>query len=174
MSMNTESPYDSVEYMPLIDVSLTPVCNSTLADRIGPDPRDLRHFTTLHSLRRPEHWSTWLKAAGLPASHCRATRNFENSALARQAAVAGMGVAMSVTGLENYLPGHGDLVQPFTLSVPLDESYGFAWRPSALRSKVARDFIEWFRVERARRERERRDRQSMPSVAPARMASIAV
>jgi LysR family glycine cleavage system transcriptional activator len=160
MSMNTTSPYDNVEYMPLLDAVLSPVCSSALGERIGRDPRNLKDFTTLHSLRRPDHWSTWLRAAGLPASHCKATRTFENSALALQAAITGMGVAMGLTPLANYLPGHGTLVQPFELKVPLAESYGFAWRPSVLRSKVPRALIDWFKAEKDRRDIEMKARST--------------
>jgi LysR family glycine cleavage system transcriptional activator len=144
MSMNTTLMHEGVEYLPLLDVELAPVCAPELAERVGNDPHALAHMTTLHSLRRPDHWSTWLEAAGVEPTMCRATRHFENSALAYQAAVNGMGIAMSLTGTENHLPIYRTMVRPFALQLAIDESYGFAWRPSITKSPPARDFLEWF------------------------------
>jgi LysR family glycine cleavage system transcriptional activator len=145
MSMNTTLEYEGTQYLPLLEVELAPVCTPELAEQLGSDPMSLSRLTTLHSLRRPEHWTKWLEAAGVAPSLCRATRHFENSALAYQASAAGMGVAISVTRPDNFLPVYRGLVRPFELTVPLEETYGFAWRPSALQSQPVRDFIEWFR-----------------------------
>ena len=153
MSMNTTLVHDGVEYLPLLDVELAPVCTHQLAAAIGDDPAALARFTTLHSLRRPDNWNIWLRKAGIPASACRASRNFENSALAYQAAMAGMGVAMSLTGLDNHLPVYRDMAHPFALKVRIDESYGFAWRPSVIASSpAAGHLVEWFAAEKRERD----------------------
>lgn len=149
MSMNTNTMRDGVEYLPLLDVELAPVCTPDFAAEVGEDPQALINLTTLHSLRRPDHWSTWLTAAGVNPNNCRATRHFENSALAYQAAINGLGVAMSLTSLANHLPLYRTVIQPFGLKVAVEESYGFAWRPSAMALPPARNFIGWLREQKA-------------------------
>ncbi|WP_439487109.1 LysR substrate-binding domain-containing protein [Blastomonas fulva] len=148
MSMNTTLAYEGTQYLPLLEVELSPVCTAEIAEQIGDDPAALTQFTTLHSLRRPDHWAKWLEAAGIDPASCRATRHFENSALAYQASVAGMGVAISLTRSDNLLPVYRDLVRPFPLTLPIEESYGFAWRPSALQSPPVADFVAWFREQK--------------------------
>jgi LysR family glycine cleavage system transcriptional activator len=176
MSMNTNMVYDNSDYLPLMDVVLTPICTKDLAAKLGPtpDPADIGAVTTLHSLRRPEYWATWLKAAGVPAARCRLTRHFENSALAEQAANAGMGLAMSMTSIENHLPAFHDLVQPYDLKVRLDETNGFAWRPRIMRSKAARDFIEWFAGQKEQRDLTMAANRTTPPPVLTPMAKVGV
>jgi hypothetical protein len=47
--------------------------------------------------------------------------------------------------MENHLPIYRTMVRPFSLQLPIDESYGFAWRPSIMNSNPAHDFLEWFK-----------------------------
>lgn len=154
MSMNNTLPHEGVDYLPLLEVELAPVCTPELAEQIGDDPMALTEVTMLHSLRRPDHWPIWLREAGVPVTACRATRHFENSALAYQAAVAGMGMAMGLASPKDQLPVYQHMVRPFPISVRIEETYGFAWRPGTLSSKPARQFIEWFEAEKAERESE--------------------
>lgn len=160
MSMNTDLRQHNIEYLPLLNVVLTPICSRSIAGELREDPRRIQHHTMLHSLRRPDHWATWLKAAGLPPQHGRSIRHFENSALAQQAAMCGMGIAMSLTGLENHLPSYREMVQPFELKVALEESYGFAWRPGQGSSKTVRAFIDWLREQKQARAASLVDRSS--------------
>ncbi len=150
MSMNTALAREGIDYLPMLNVVLSPVCSPELAARLSGDPAELADVTMLHSLRRPDHWGMWLRAAGLPASISKSNRHFENSALAFQAATAGMGVAMSLTGIDDHLPVYHNMVQPFALKLPVQESYGFAWRPTVLQSPTARAFIEWITEQQVR------------------------
>jgi len=152
MGMNTLVPLEGVDYLPLLDVVLSPVCTREMAERIGDDPANLPNFTTLHSLRRPEHWLQWLEAAGLSPRSCRASRHYENSALAHQAAVSGMGVAMSLTSIKNHLPAYQSMVHPFPITLPTSESYGLAWRRSTPKSSSARALIDWIDAQKSARD----------------------
>jgi LysR family glycine cleavage system transcriptional activator len=165
MSMNSTSPYSGVEYLPLIQVELSPVCSPELAAQLGKDVAALTRFTMLHSLRRPDHWPIWLREAGIPGPACRSNRHFENSALAFQAAVAGMGVAMGLTSCEDQLPIYRHMVRPFSLTVPLEETYGLSWRPSMLTSNPARSFIDWLVAEKQAHDGARGRRHALGTVA---------
>lgn len=144
--------HSGIEYLPMMDVVLSPICTREMSERIGKDPANLPNFATLHSLRRPEHWQQWFEAAGLSHRACRASRHFENSALAHQAAVTGMGVAMGLTSIENHLPVYQRMVHPFALKIEKDESYGFGWRQGALKSEPAREFITWMDEQKSARD----------------------
>lgn len=154
MSTNTEIPRKGIEYLPLLNVVLTPACLPVIADQMAGDPEALLDQVTLHSIQRPDHWTSWLRAAGVTIQPANGARHFENSALALQAAAAGMGVAMSVTAIDNHLPMFHSVVQPFDLKLTINESYGFAWRTGIERSPLTRNFIEWMSAYKIEREKE--------------------
>ena len=84
----------------LMAEDIFPVCSPALLQAEKPlrRPEDLAHHTLLHATVSREDWQLWLTAAGLPTS--LATRrglSFDQSFMAIQAAMDGLGVALGRT-----------------------------------------------------------------------------
>jgi DNA-binding transcriptional LysR family regulator len=106
----------------LFSADLFPVCAPAIA-RALESPADLRAQTLLQVAHAAEDWPLWLRAAGLKLRPEKRSPKFDNYALALQAAVDGVGIAI---GLRPYVADDiaaGRLVAPFSLTVPK----GKAW-----------------------------------------------
>lgn len=136
----------------LAPVELLPVCSPSLMEGQGEASRAeiLSRHMLLHSLARPNDWSLWLSSAGLTHIDPNRGMKFENSILAYEAALQGIGVAMSMRILvEQYLRS-GSLVAPFGPALALDDGYylliprGRQWPP------ILRHFRDWLLEEAAK------------------------
>jgi DNA-binding transcriptional LysR family regulator len=78
----------------LIADALLPVCNAKLADSIH-SAHSLLEFQLLHSMIRPEGWSVWFESQGLNQAQSRNNLFLANTALCLQAAMDGLGIAMT-------------------------------------------------------------------------------
>ena len=110
----------------LTPITLLPVVGPGLLEgRSGPLPIEaLSGMTLLHSLARPNDWTTWLRAAGAEAAgDSRKGLKFESSALAYEAALQGSGVAMGIEVLVQGYLASGALVSPFGQPVRLPGGY---------------------------------------------------
>jgi LysR family glycine cleavage system transcriptional activator len=94
---------------------LLPVCSpSLIAHSNGPlTPEDVSRFTMLHSLSRARAWDDWVESAGCKSVATSRGLKFENSAMAFDAALGGMGVAMGIQELVQHHLDTGQLVAPF-------------------------------------------------------------
>jgi len=131
----------------LTAVHLLPVCSpSLIADREGPlDPEDVGKFTMLHSLSRPRAWDDWLESAGCKSVVTTRGLKFENSAMAFDAAIGGMGVAMGILELVQHHLDTGKLVAPFGHVYESPGGY-YIVRPSNRPASAATDaFLSWLR-----------------------------
>jgi LysR family glycine cleavage system transcriptional activator len=112
-------------------------------------PADLRHHTLLHVTTAPTDWKIWLDAAGLPSFPWTGGSRFDSYALALQAAVEGLGVAIGRRVFVERDLAAGRLVLPFALSVALDEAW-FLLYPNAVASRPEiRAFRSWILHEAA-------------------------
>jgi LysR family transcriptional regulator, glycine cleavage system transcriptional activator len=123
-----------------------PVCCPALLARDPPlvTPRDLARHVLISSLHRPRDWPTWSAAAGIADVDGNNGIRVENSALAYQAAIDGLGVAIAQRSFVDDDLRNGRLVAPFTLQVPADGSYYFAYpegRPKPPRVGAFEDWI---------------------------------
>ena len=75
------------------------------------------------SLHRPRDWPTWLDAAGVHDVDGNNGIKVENSALAYQAAIDGLGVVIAQRSFVEEDLKSGSLVAPFDLEVPGDGAY---------------------------------------------------
>lgn len=135
----------------LFGADLVPVCSPRLMSRDRPlaVPDDLRHHTLLHVTTAPTDWKIWLDAAGLPSFTWTGGSRFDSYALALQAAVEGLGVAIGRRVFVERDLAAGRLVQPFALSVALDEAW-FLLYPNAVASRPEiRAFRSWILHEAA-------------------------
>lgn len=127
--------------------NLVPVCSPSLLRGARPlqHPADLRHHTLLHSLSRPHDWSAWLAAAGIDDRTMPRGLKFENSALAYEAALQGIGVAIGIRVLVEQNLRDGVLVTPIPITHTLPGGYHLIW-PSDIRpSPALRRFHGWLR-----------------------------
>ncbi len=130
----------------LMAEGMFPVCSPSLLTGEHPllSPEDLEHQTLLHATVSREDWQLWLTAVGLPVS--LATRrglSFDQSFMAIQAAVEGLGVALGRTRFVEADIAAGRLVVPFNVVLPADAGfYIVAPEATADTPKIAL-FREW-------------------------------
>lgn len=116
-------------------------------------PLDLEGAALLHSKARRQDWARYLKAAGArdagAADFATPKRGplFETRALAIQAAVARMGVAVIDPRFIEPELAAGQLVMPFALRVSLDHAYWLVWRPGRESTRSVAAFRRWLTAE---------------------------
>ncbi|VCU68356.1 Glycine cleavage system transcriptional activator [Pigmentiphaga humi] len=127
----------------LAPIELMPVMSPALLARHGRNPPDLARLTLLHSLARPRDWSVWLDAAGVRSRDAYKGHRFESSAMAYEAAIQGVGVALGVRVLvESYLES-GVLVAPFSYVHKMDGGYYLVREADRPMSRALRQFRQW-------------------------------
>jgi LysR family transcriptional regulator, glycine cleavage system transcriptional activator len=110
----------------LMAEDIFPVCSPALLAGEHPlrKPEDLEHHTLLHATVSREDWQLWLTAAGLPADLAkRRGLTFDQSFMAYQAAIEGLGVAL---GRSRFVEGDlaaGRLVMPFDVVLPAQAGF---------------------------------------------------
>jgi len=111
---------------PLFSAEMFPVCTPAFAKRIK-QPADLAAAMLLDVSHATEDWTQWLAAAGRSDLTARGP-SFGTYAMALQAALDGVGVAM---GLRPYVVDDlaaKRLVRPFKLAVPKRRAWYIAYR----------------------------------------------
>ena len=131
----------------LVDNILMPVCSpALLKGRVKlRKPADLRHFTLLHSIARPDDWGYWLDANGVAQEVDAASgMTYQSSAMAYAAAVEGQGLAMAQRFLvENDLQD-GKLVTPFRKTVDMGDYTYYLLTPAGRpESASMKQFRAW-------------------------------
>jgi LysR family glycine cleavage system transcriptional activator len=110
----------------LMAEDIFPVCSPALLSAARPlrRPEDLAYHTLLHASVSREDWQLWLTAAGLPVALAqRRGLSFDQSFMALQAAMDGLGVALGRTRLVEADIASGRLVVPFELVLPSDAGF---------------------------------------------------
>ncbi len=129
----------------LLPIELVPVCSPRLLESLNrSNSADLlgRHVL-LHSLARPDDWAAWLAAAGVAGVDPRSGLKFENSVLAYEAALQGIGLAMGVRVLVEPYLRLGSLVAPFGPGLRLDSGYYLVRPEGRPMSPALRHFRAW-------------------------------
>src|SRR5262245_38381863 len=120
--------WSGYEAEPLFSADLFPVCTPAIAERLT-HPSKLGKETLLQVAHSPEEWPLWLKAAGVKLGVNALGPRFDSYAMAIQAALDGVGVAI---GLRPYVEDDitsGRLVAPFLLAVPKGRAWYLVYRP---------------------------------------------
>ncbi|MCA0432205.1 MAG: transcriptional regulator GcvA [Proteobacteria bacterium] len=132
----------------LLREELMPVCSPALLQ--GEHPlrclADLRHHTLIHD-EFPIDWVSWLRFAGASDIDARRGARFQSSLHAVQAAVQGAGVVLGRSALVADDLKAGRLVQPFTVSQPIDLAYYVVYPPNALERQKVKAFRDWLFIE---------------------------
>jgi LysR family glycine cleavage system transcriptional activator len=139
----------SIDYHPLFDIVLRPVCSPRLMNDDPPlrTPSDLARHMLLHSTNRVDDWQIWCEHAGVGPIDLRRGLEFDNTALACQAAINGAGVAMGIGSILDDELASGRLVEPFPACVATGETYGLAWRKKTADDPAIAAFRRWLRAE---------------------------
>jgi len=145
--------YPGLTTEPLFETQAFPVCGPRL--RKGPHalrtPQDLKWHTLLHTdwLARGDEpdWRMWLLAAGVPDVDWTRGPQFNDGAVAIQAAIEGQGVALGRSLLVAADLKAGRLVRPFELSVAGPFRYYLVYPPAALKRNRVAVFRDWVRAE---------------------------
>jgi LysR family glycine cleavage system transcriptional activator len=126
-------------------IELIPVCSPSLIEPTGDrdDSKSLSRHTLLHSFARPRDWATWLASRGLVNVDPDRGLKFENSVLAYEAALQGMGVAIGVRILVEQYLRVGSLIAPFGPTVPLNSGYYLLTPRGRPTSPMLRNFRNW-------------------------------
>lgn len=113
----------------LTEETLAPVCAPALLERTPglASVGDLRHQNLLHVIGNNDGWAHWLDAPGQDDEAAdidvESGVQFDTSALALEYAAAGGGVAIGASSLTRTMLASGQLVRPFGLTVPSNESF---------------------------------------------------
>ncbi|HZS81713.1 MAG TPA: transcriptional regulator GcvA [Stellaceae bacterium] len=110
----------------LMAEDIFPVCSPALLHGEKPlrRPEDLAYHTLLHTSVSRDDWRLWLTAAGLPTElAARRGLSFDQSFMAIQAAVDGLGVALGRTRFVEADIAAGRLVIPFDLALPAEAGF---------------------------------------------------
>ena len=127
---------------PMFSADLFPVCARSIAQRLK-KPSDLARECLLEVEHAAEEWPTWLTAARVKLRAHPPGLRFDNYAMALQAAVDGVGVAI---GLRPYVVddlGSGRLVAPFKLAVPKGQAWYLVYRPFRQEDPALVAFRDW-------------------------------
>ncbi|WP_374525630.1 LysR family transcriptional regulator [Sphingopyxis sp.] len=128
---------------PLLAAPLSPLCAPAAAARLT-SPADLLHEPLLRSYR-PDEWSRWFAAAGIPAPVLRGPV-FDSSALMASAAAAGHGVALAPPSMFARELAAEQLVQPFATTIDAGR-YWLTRLMSRAESDAMRRFKTWLAEE---------------------------
>ncbi|MBY6265486.1 LysR family transcriptional regulator [Azospirillum sp. 412522] len=133
----------------LFSSSLQPVCAPRLAAELR-RPADLAGATLLHVSHWGEDWPRWLAAAGVadPAAASGAVSgarglSFGSYAMALQAAIDGVGVALAPRFYSLDDLAAGRLVPPFGPAVPMVHSWYLVYRASRREDAGLTPFRDW-------------------------------
>lgn len=138
----------------LLPLDITPMCSPLLfaGDHPLETPADLCHHTLLHDDRGVLYegrsfWDIWLEHAGVTGMETQRGSHFTHSALALEAAMAGLGIVASTPVLAKADLAAGRLVAPFALTLPLASSYYVVSDDLSSRRGVVGAFRDWLLAE---------------------------
>lgn len=133
--------------------TVVPVCTPEIASGLR-SPADLRRVTLIHVSNMPDEWPCWFEAARLRAP-VRAAGEvlFESNAMAMQAALDGVGVAMAQLSYVSDAIAAGRLVAPFPIVAHKREAWFLEYRPVRREDPALLAFRAWLHGE-AERQRE--------------------
>lgn len=127
---------------PMFSADLFPVCARSIGQRLK-KPSDLAKECLLEVQHSPEEWPLWLAAARVKLRTQAPGPRFDSYAMALQAAVDGVGVAI---GLRPYVEddlASGRLVAPFKLAVPKGQAWYLVYRPFRQDDAALVAFRDW-------------------------------
>lgn len=133
----------------LMEERVVPVCSAALQARYGLSrPEQLLQAPLLHLVSRPDAWEQWLRVMGV-ASDDMSGMLVDQFAMATQAAIAGLGVALLPTFLVEAELARGDLVLAVDQPMQSHGSYYLAWPIERDKYPPLQAFRHWIQEEAA-------------------------
>lgn len=146
-------PYPGQEAIRLFEIRIQPVCSpQLLAAQPLATPADLAHTMLLHDetshfLHKQRDWAVWLRAAGALGVDPNKGLSFSHSALALDAAMQGVGMALGISVLVEDDLARGTLAAPFDLALPSRCSYWLVIPPRLATQPAVQAFRDWLVAE---------------------------
>jgi LysR family transcriptional regulator, glycine cleavage system transcriptional activator len=134
----------------LMRESMFPVCSPKLLDGPLPlkTPADLSHHSLLSDFDwQIDLWQLWFDAAGIPGQVPNHALSFNYSNLMLQAAIDGLGVALSQNVLAGDDLAAGRLVKPFDISLPSEFAYYVVTPEVTAEQPKIKAFRDWLFAE---------------------------
>jgi DNA-binding transcriptional LysR family regulator len=128
---------------PLFDDVLALACAPAMARDIR-CAQDVLQHKLLHSMIAPVSWDTWLAKASLPAQAARLVP-LANAALCLQAAVQGVGIALTQKAYMREELERGLLAHPLDMDLCSGDAYYLVSAPGTLDIRHCADFAAWVR-----------------------------
>jgi LysR family glycine cleavage system transcriptional activator len=128
----------------LMEEELIPVVSPQLLARqplMTPD--DLAKVQLIHSVPRMGRWRSWLRAMGATQVDAEAGPKFDHDAMAVQAALSAMGVAIVNRGLVEEQLADGTLVAPFPHDLHSDLAFWLVYLKSRAGDAAILAFRDW-------------------------------
>lgn len=124
---------------------LVPVCAPSMAEYLDQDPRRLAEVRLLHVDGFRNGWAEWLHHAdAADAVDAGRGSHFDTAILPIRLACEGLGIALGRWSLVERHIHDGRLVQPFAVSMPVDEAFYVTWpsdEPLRPEATVLRDWM---------------------------------
>lgn len=117
-------------------------CKQMLQKHQFSKPSDLINAPLLHLVSRPDAWERWFKAMGVGTQEVHGML-VDQFAMAAQAAISGLGVALLPRFLIEDELKRGDLVVAMDKPVESPEKYYLAWPPGRARYPPLQSFRTW-------------------------------
>jgi LysR family glycine cleavage system transcriptional activator/LysR family transcriptional regulator of beta-lactamase len=131
----------------LFSSAVVPVCTPELASTLR-SPDDLRNATLIVASNMPNEWPHWFAEAHLFSPlHPAGEVSFESNAMAMQAALDGVGVAIAQFPYVSDALTAGRLVAPFPIVAPTGEDWLLEYRPVHRKDPALLAFREWLHQE---------------------------
>jgi LysR family glycine cleavage system transcriptional activator len=151
-----EGRYPGAHVDRLFSAVYVPVCSPKLLGGKHPlrKPADLRYHTLLHDETvieegvRP-NWNDWLEGVGVQGVDASRGPRFSNASLALEAAIEGMGVALTMKPLVRSEIQAKRLVVPFDIPAPAAFSYYLVTPETEAQNPGVSAFREWILGEAA-------------------------
>lgn len=135
----------NVTVEPFLGDTIQPACSPDFAKKLSKPPKvaDIADLPMLQTLHRGRDWQAWLRFAGHPRLKSNKVRIFENSALAYQAAMDGLGIVIAqMAFIERYVAA-GQLVTPFNLPLDRPHNYQLVYRSAGRGMPALEAFRDW-------------------------------
>jgi LysR family glycine cleavage system transcriptional activator len=137
-----EGGWRGLEATHLFEDRVFPVCSPDLVERYDlRRPADLLRAPLLLELRTP--WSVWFEAAGVAVDEPMTGDQFDDSALALDAAADGFGVALCRGPLAQEALAAGRVVRLFNVDAATGQSGWFVWKPGTSKEAAILRLRDW-------------------------------
>jgi LysR family glycine cleavage system transcriptional activator/LysR family transcriptional regulator of beta-lactamase len=134
----------------LFPSTLVPICTPAIASDLR-SPSDLQKATLIRVSHMANDWPCWFEAARLPSPiHPAGEVVFESNAMAMQAALDGVGIALAQLPYVSDAIAAARLIAPFPIIAHKQETWFLEYRPIRRDDPALQSFRDWLHSEAAR------------------------